>query len=126
MPVPKTISFKHQILLASIYSGGHFNKVWRCRDQTVLILSLDFYIKLRCDTRFQRAFAACGCVFKVITLVWANQGNYFENTTSSSKCMLKTRVATQLQATSWLTFHRHRPQSQQVKTTNAKIANRSD
>jgi len=25
-------------------------------------------LKLRCDTRFQRAFTACICVFKVITL----------------------------------------------------------
>jgi len=31
-------------------------------------------IKLSCDSRFQRAFTACSCVFKVITLVWANQG----------------------------------------------------
>jgi len=36
-------------------------------------------IKLRCDTRFQRAFTACSCIFKVITLVWANQHNLFEN-----------------------------------------------
>ncbi len=26
-------------------------------------------LKLRCDSRFQRAFTACGCDFKVITLV---------------------------------------------------------
>jgi hypothetical protein len=26
-------------------------------------------LKLRCDTRFQRVFTACGYVFKVITLV---------------------------------------------------------
>ncbi len=30
-------------------------------------------LKLRCDTRFQRVFTACGCVFKVITLVRVNQ-----------------------------------------------------
>jgi len=24
-------------------------------------------IKLRCDTRFQHAFASCGCIFKIIT-----------------------------------------------------------
>ncbi len=35
--------------------------------------------KLRCDNHFQRAFTACSCVFKVITLVWASQRNYFEN-----------------------------------------------
>ncbi len=36
-------------------------------------------LKLSCDSRFQRAFNACSCAFKVITLVWDNQGNYFEN-----------------------------------------------
>jgi len=52
--------------------------------------------KLRCDSRFQRAFTGCSCVFKVITLIGSNQGNYFENATACSKCMLKTTVATQL------------------------------
>jgi len=27
-------------------------------------------LKLHCDMRFQRAFTALGCIFKVITLVW--------------------------------------------------------
>jgi len=49
-------------------------------------------LKLRCDERFTHAFTACGCVFKEITLVGSNQGNYFENAT------LKTTVATQLKA----------------------------
>jgi len=53
-------------------------------------------LKLRCDIRFQRAFTACSCVFKVITLIWANQRNYFENATACSKRTLKTTVATQL------------------------------
>ncbi len=56
-------------------------------------------IKLRCDTRFQHAFTACSCVFKVITLVWANQRNFFKNATTCSKRMRKTLVATQLQMT---------------------------
>ena len=30
--------------------------------------------KPSCDTRFQRAFTTCVCVFKVFTLFWANQG----------------------------------------------------
>jgi len=42
------------------------------------------------------AFTACGCVFKEITLVDSNQGNYFENATACSKRTLKTTVATQL------------------------------
>jgi len=53
-------------------------------------------IKLSCDIRFQRAFTACSCIFKVIALVWANQRNFFENATTCSKRMRKTLVATQL------------------------------
>jgi hypothetical protein len=36
-------------------------------------------LKLRCDKRFTHAFTVCCCVYKVITLVGSNQGNYFEN-----------------------------------------------
>jgi len=39
-------------------------------------------LKLRCDTRFERAFTACGFILKVITLVGSNQSNYFENATA--------------------------------------------
>jgi len=53
---------------------------------------------LRCDERFTHAFTACGCVFKEITLVRSNQGNYFENATARGKRTLKTTVATQLYA----------------------------
>ncbi len=42
------------------------------------------------------AFTACKCVFKEITLVDPNQGNYFENATACSKRMRKMLVATQL------------------------------
>jgi len=55
--------------------------------------------KLRCDDRFTHAFTAftaCGYVFKEITLVGSNQGNYFENAIACSKRTLKTTVATQL------------------------------
>jgi len=41
-------------------------------------------------------FTACSCVFKVITLIGSNQGNFFENGTAFSKRTLKTTVATQL------------------------------
>jgi len=54
------------------------------------------FFKLSCDSRFQRAFTACVCVFKVITLVWANQGNFFKNETTCSKRTLKTTNSTQL------------------------------
>jgi len=54
------------------------------------------FLKLRCDSRFQHAFTACSCVFKKITLVDANQCNYFENATTCSKRMRKALVATQL------------------------------
>jgi len=53
-------------------------------------------LRLRCDKRFQRAFTAHGCVFKVITFVGSNQGNFFDNTIACSKRTLKTTVATQL------------------------------
>ncbi len=60
--------------------------------------------KLRCDERFTHAFTACCCVYKEITLVGSNQGNYFENATACSKRTLKTTVATQLQ---WQTISTH-------------------
>jgi len=53
-------------------------------------------LKLHCDSRFQRVFTACICVFKVITLIGSNQGNYFENAIACSKRTLKTTVAMQL------------------------------
>ncbi len=53
-------------------------------------------IKLHCDTHFQRAFTASCCVFKVISLVWANQCNYLENVIECKKRTPKTRVTTQL------------------------------
>ncbi len=56
----------------------------------------ELIFKLRCHECFRHAFTACGCVFKEITLVGSNQGNYFENATACSKRMLKTTVATQL------------------------------
>jgi len=37
------------------------------------------FFNLRCDNRFQHAFTAWSCVFKVITLVSANQVYYFVN-----------------------------------------------
>ncbi len=64
-------------------------------------------VKLRCDERFTHVFTACVCGFKVIALVWANQGNYFENATACSKRTMKTTVATQLKAVlqHFLRFH---------------------
>ncbi len=53
-------------------------------------------IKLSCDSRFQRAFTAFSCAFKVITLVGSNQGTYFVNVSACSKRTLKTTVATEL------------------------------
>ncbi len=52
--------------------------------------------KLSCDSRFQRAFSACSCIFKVLTLVGSNQSNFFDNATACNKLTLKTLVATQL------------------------------
>ncbi len=59
-------------------------------------------LKLRCDSRFQRAFTAYISVFKVITVVYSNQRNYFENATACSKRTLnKMTVATQLKCSSY-------------------------
>jgi len=48
----------------------------------------------------RRAFYTCVYYmrlrFQIITVVGSNQGNYFENATACSKCMLKTTVATHL------------------------------
>jgi len=49
------------------------------------------FVKLHCDERFTHVFTACGCVFKEITLVDSNQGNYFENATACSKHVRKTQ-----------------------------------
>jgi len=43
-------------------------------------------LKLSYDSRFQRAFTACSCVFKAITWVGSNQGNYFKNVTAVNAC----------------------------------------
>jgi hypothetical protein len=53
-------------------------------------------LKLRCDERFTHAFTACGCVFKEITLVGSNQGNYFENATACSKRNARRKRLSQL------------------------------
>jgi len=67
-----------------------------CVQKTFYILLLRWglksLLKLSCNNRFRRAFIGCVCVFNVITLVWANQHNYFENATTCSKRTLKTRV----------------------------------
>jgi len=70
-----------------------------CKNCLSLKISVAFELKLSCDSRFQRAFTAYSCVFKVITLVWSNQRNFFENATTCSKRMRKTLVATQLKGT---------------------------
>ena len=53
-------------------------------------------LKASCNTRFQRAFTVCYCIFKVITLVRDNQCNYFENAKVCSKRTLKMLVAIRL------------------------------
>jgi len=60
------------------------------------VVQVVYILKLRCDSRFQRAFTACSCVFKVITLIGSNQGNHFENAFTCSKRMRKTLLATLL------------------------------
>jgi len=66
------------------------------RKKDIISGNNSFTVKLSRDSRFQRAFTAGVCVFKVITLVGSNQCNYIENATAFSKRTLKTTVATQL------------------------------
>ena len=92
---------KFLIALALAYSC-EWKNMFAFLVEIVFVRNLQYFIlqnetlKLRCDSRFQRAFTACSCVFKVITLIGSNQGNYFENPTTCSKRMRKTLVATQL------------------------------
>jgi len=65
------LSHLSQIILQILY----FKNVQKRLNNENLTLSL----RLRCDEGFTYAFTACSCVFKVITLVEVNQGNYFEN-----------------------------------------------
>jgi len=74
------------------YPGQPQTKEYEAADKCRKLFSLN----LRCDKRFTHVFTAYGCVFKEITLVESNQGNYFENVTACSKRMRKTLVATQL------------------------------
>ncbi len=69
-----------------------------CFGESEIVLNYAYFclFKLSCDSRFQGAFTACICVFKVITLVGSNQRNYFENATACCKRTLKTTVTTQL------------------------------
>ncbi len=83
----------YQYLLRQYFFDKKLQSQTEIRDKQCKTLS---YKKLSCDSRLQRAFTACGCVFKEITLVGSNQGNYFENATACSKRTLKTTVATQL------------------------------
>jgi len=77
-----------KVLFDSKYLEGYFlTYSFQISKQTSL--------KLSYDSRFQRAFIACVCIFKVTTRLWTNQDNYFENATACSKRTLKTTVATQ-------------------------------
>jgi len=56
----------------------HWRKMITILYTTITITVTDYSLKVRCDERFTHAFTACGWVFKEITLVGSNQGNYFE------------------------------------------------
>ena len=56
--------------LSDIYTGQ--TNAWNISNKRWITM-LVFHLKLRCDCRFQHAFTACSCVFKVITLVGSNQ-----------------------------------------------------
>jgi len=73
-----------------------FIKEWELLHDLAQFCLWKWFFQLSCHSRFQHAFTACICVFKVITLVGLSQSNYFANTTTCSKRMLKTTVATQI------------------------------
>jgi len=63
-----------QIELVKLTPGVNFTIQLNVLTQEVLhnqfpIVEIGWTLKLSCDSRFQRAFTACSCVFKVITLV---------------------------------------------------------
>ena len=72
--------------------ANNFLQIYTFWDTALKFWSIFGAIKLRLHTRFQRAFTAWVCIFKVITLVWVNQSNYFEKASPCSKSTLKTRV----------------------------------
>ena len=51
------------------------------------LLMIPSKLKAHCDTRFQQAFTAFICVFKVITLVGSKQRNYFGNANACSNAL---------------------------------------
>ena len=53
--------------------------------------------KARCHMRFQRAFTACCCVFKVCNYFGSNRRNYFENTNAFSKHISYNKILKTLQ-----------------------------
>jgi len=87
MLIKSVVEIDYLVNVTNIFPTA-ISPIWFCQN----IQSL----KLSCDSRFQRAFTACSCVFKVITLVWSKQRNFFENVATCSKRMRKTLVATQL------------------------------
>ncbi len=91
----KLIITSHKMLvkLTTVWNGNLAISFLAKNDQ---IFTGSKLLTLRCDERFTQAFTACSCVFKVITLVSSNKGNYFQNATACSKRTLKTTVATQL------------------------------
>jgi hypothetical protein len=98
-------SFLHVHLVLLYPKRAHFRPMLPNQGRTSCMSK-----KLRCETCFQPAFTACSCVFNVFTLVWANQGNFFDNATACSKCTLKMGVAMQLNTLeSRLRMHNIRP-----------------
>ncbi len=89
--------FSNYCLALKLFWRKNFGSKAACK-MLVKLTTVYTWIKLKlsCDSRFQRAFTACVFVFEVITLVWTNQGNFFENATACSNRMRKTLVATQL------------------------------
>ncbi len=82
-PVLPSIDFRMKIAFGMLTNFLSETNESSCFDFTYFA-----QVKLSCDERFTHAFTACSCVFKVITLVGSNQGNYFENDCRNSALII--------------------------------------
>jgi len=69
---------KHKFIKVRNVEDRYIAKM-RAKNQNIRDEHQNRLLKLSCNSRFQRVFTACSCIFKVITLVGSNQHSYFKN-----------------------------------------------
>ena len=78
----------HRFRIASLCASHYWMRdVLRCLVCMTSVMSDD--VEARCHMRFQHAFTACFCVFKVVTLIGSNHHNFCQNATACSTRMLQ-------------------------------------